>query len=651
MNYFTSLLILVLSIALSNGLFAQKRDLEKEAIILQELDSIAPALVETFKKGTVAMDNGSYSEADSLYTIVYEKVPNFDHAIRRLGIVKSFNGSRNDGLILIEKAVTLNPSYANLISLASCLVTPIDSLQSATAVDLHRALVILVKLKKLPDADEFECNALIAQTSIQLDKMTLFREATTLLKQHHQDKMLTHYYAALLAAYDENWRTAEYEIKIAYKMGLPAADMHAFLDSGVSDRLANFTSEEDQWSYVKKLLWVVLFWASGFLLLYIIGMFLSFYTIRSIEKQVATNDLQSSNSLRKLYKLLINSAGFYYYISLPIVLILVIAMGGTILVTMISLGFVQIHIVIVVVIMVGATVFGMLRSLFVKSDLTEPGRLLLENEAPGLFSLTKEVARTMGTRPIDEIRITPDTDLAVYEIGSWREKMNDTGKRILLVGAAVIKDFEKNDFRAILAHEYGHFTNRDTAGGGVALRVRKDMYNYYFALVRSGQAGWWNVGFWFIRFYNFLFIRISAGATRLQEVLADRASAQTYGVTSFKNGLTFVIRRNIEFMILANAEIEDAEKTNRAYKNLYELSGVEGTTIEDELKKELNKKTTVEDTHPSPNDRFKYIQGITEHTTTSDTGTVSGLFTNWNEITNEMTNEIREIVALNKQFS
>ncbi len=91
MNNFTSLLVLVLSIALSNGLFAQKRDMEKEAIILQELDSIAPAMVETFKKGTVAMDNGSYSEADSLYTIVYEKVPNFDHVIRRLGIVKSYN--------------------------------------------------------------------------------------------------------------------------------------------------------------------------------------------------------------------------------------------------------------------------------------------------------------------------------------------------------------------------------------------------------------------------------------------------------------------------------------------------------------------------------------------------------------------------------
>jgi Zn-dependent protease with chaperone function len=30
-------------------------------------------------------------------------------------------------------------------------------------------------------------------------------------------------------------------------------------------------------------------------------------------------------------------------------------------------------------------------------------------------------------------------------------------------------------FRAVLAHEYGHFTNRDTAGGEIALRVNRDM--------------------------------------------------------------------------------------------------------------------------------------------------------------------------------
>jgi len=39
-----------------------------------------------------------------------------------------------------------------------------------------------------------------------------------------------------------------------------------------------------------------------------------------------------------------------------------------------------------------------------------------------LFNLTDEVAKLMGTRPIEEIRITPLTDLAVYEKVTKKKK-------------------------------------------------------------------------------------------------------------------------------------------------------------------------------------------------------------------------------------
>ena len=300
----------------------------------------------------------------------------------------------------------------------------------------------------------------------------------------------------------------------------------------------------------------------------------------------------------------------------------------------------------VLIIGIGAcvTIYGTVRSLLLKVKYEDLGRELKETEAPRLYALTREVANKMGTRPIDEIRITSTTDLAVYEQGSWRAKMNDKAKRVLILGTGVLKDFKQNDFKAVLAHEYGHFSHRDTAGGEVALRVRNDMHKYFVTLYSAGQNVWWNVAFLFLRLYNSIFLNISHGATRLQEVLADRVAAQTYGTKSFENGLTYVIRRNIEFETFANLEIENAKLNKRQLNNLYELTSTSTATIEEKLKAAINRKTTNDDTHPSPVDRFRYIKGLGLGSQGDETVYVRDLFADWNAITEEMTKKIQKLV-------
>jgi hypothetical protein len=261
-----------------------------------------------------------------------------------------------------------------------------------------------------------------------------------------------------------------------------------------------------------------------------------------------------------------------------------------------------------------------------------------------LFGLAREVAHTIGTKPIDEIRITPGTDLAVYERGTWKEKLKDKAQRILILGVGVLSEFKLNEFKAVLAHEYGHFSNRDTAGGDVAMRVNGDMHKYLIALYKSGQTVWWNMAFQFLRLYHFLFRRISHGATRLQEILADRVAAQTYGALSFQNGLTYVIKRDIEFSKYATAEIEEAKSTKRSFNNLYELTGTHNEDIEAELQAQLNRPTSEDDTHPSPVDRFRYVQGIRTVEVSPDERSVKDLFVDWEKLTMEMTTQIEEQV-------
>jgi len=210
------------------------------------------------------------------------------------------------------------------------------------------------------------------------------------------------------------------------------------------------------------------------------------------------------------------------------------------------------------------------------------------------------------------------------------------------LGIGVLKDFNRSDFCAVLAHEYGHFSNRDTAGGEIALRVRNDMHKYFYALCTAGQNVWWNVAFQFLRLYDFIFRRISYGSTRLQEVLADYVAAKTYGNTAFQNGLVYVIKRDIEFNKYALQEVDEAKNLNRPFNNLYELSGDLSDSIEKELQTALNRETTEDDTHPSPNDRFRYIANTNNSIVNYDISKIKDLFKNWEAITAEMTEVVEK---------
>lgn len=649
----TSILLSVL--LFSHAVIGQTRDQIAERAIEKELQSVAPDYVDEFRKATIAMDKGDLIVADSIYTIIYEQVPSFDHVVRRLGSIKYELGQHNEGLNLCEKAVEMNRSYPNLITLTNCLLqqNPVSY-----DLDLTRANILLQEAKLFPESkNDLSFYLIQAQIGLRQNNMSQFREATNFLETNFKNEIATHYYTAILAANDGDQKKAAKEIRIANKLGLPDEEMNAFLVANAeyttSDSNTGFTSTKNAvWNFLNILLVLVVVWISGIILLYLVGIILSRITLRSIEQQIKSNNLQASSRLRKVYKILINTAGFYYYVSLPIIVVLVLSIGGGLLFGMFSAGIIAFKLIIIVVIVVGGTIIGLLRSILVRGRLQEPGRLLDESEAPELFALTRSVAKELNTRPIDEIRITPETDLAVYEIGSWRAKMQNNGKRVLILGVAVLKDFRKDDFRAILAHEYGHFANRDTAGGGVAMRVQRDMTNYYIALYNSGNATWWSIAFLFLKFYHFIFTRISAGATRLQEVLADRIAAETYGTQSFCNGLTFVVRRSIEFDMLATAEIKQAEEQKRSYNNFYELSELSSaeSDLESELQKALNRKTSEQDTHPSPVDRFRYVKGITKSNLHTDGGTVHELFTNWGELTVEMTAEINNMIKNQKRM-
>src|SRR5262249_8173244 len=110
------------------------------------------------------------------------------------------------------------------------------------------------------------------------------------------------------------------------------------------------------------------------------------------------------------------------------------------------IGTIPIKLVVIIGFVGAATIFYMFKSLLIRPRMEDPGRVLTREEAPQFFELVADVANTINTRPVDEIRLTEGSDIAVYERGGFTAKMADVANRILVVGVATLNDFKQNAF-------------------------------------------------------------------------------------------------------------------------------------------------------------------------------------------------------------
>src|ERR1043166_9297387 len=358
------LTLALLLLALSAPLFAQQqpRDMKKEEAIWRDLQAVAPKELDQFKAATVAMDNQKYDEAAKLYEAVMLKAPEFDPVIRRLGICTALAGRVEEGLGLLEHAVSKKRSPENLISLAQVLAYPSETKQG-TPEQKERALKLLMEAVNNPSiGTDPSYPALLGQLALDLDRLDPLRVATRKLVAEHQELMVTHYYNAIVAATDEEWVTAEQEILQAEKLGLPHQAAQEFLDSGVGSRAR-------VWHYSYYSLGVVAVWVVGLLLLFLIGKYMSRVTLRSIEIEDPNQPTTRSQiTLRRWYRRLINVAGLYYAVSIPIVMFLVLAVAASITYGFIMLGRLPIKLILLLGIGALITIYKMIRSLFIKLE-------------------------------------------------------------------------------------------------------------------------------------------------------------------------------------------------------------------------------------------------------------------------------------------
>jgi Zn-dependent protease with chaperone function len=396
---------------------------------------------------------------------------------------------------------------------------------------------------------------------------------------------------------------------------------------------------------------VVVYWLLGFCALALSGWMLSAKTLaitRRPPAQATAHPTGTDALLRKTYAIVLWIACAYFYVSIP--LVLVGTVGGALVVTfgLVRSGHVGVFVwALPIAAFVGVT--AVLRGLLARPKDPKFRDRLTPEEAPGLRAVLDEVAETIGTAPVDTVFVTPGSDLAVFERGGLLRGLRGRSERCMLLGAGLLRGMKLGPFRAILAHEYGHFHNEDTAGGVFALAVRRALLVAGQHMVQAKADRAYNLAFVFVFVFNRIFLSISLGATRLQESLADRWAARSYGAEAFRKGLRHVVRRSIAFDAHVSATLAEAERDGLALENLYAFepeSPPPKAAIKAAFEKAWTAQPSPHDSHPSPHLRVAAVEALAldPPSARDDDEEVWELFADREELERRMTDRARDML-------
>ncbi|MFF3940499.1 M48 family metallopeptidase [Streptomyces phaeofaciens] len=162
------------------------------------------------------------------------------------------------------------------------------------------------------------------------------------------------------------------------------------------------------------------------------------------------------------------------------------------------------------------------------SQLPDDRPVLLRPDAPELFALVDEVARTVGTRSVHAIAVDGSINAGVTTYGV-------RGRRLLVLGMPLWEVLTPAERIALLGHELAHYANGDTRNGlvvGTALRTLS-LWHHTLQPISHPSAIEMAVNALYVmprllvRGVLALLVRLTSRAGTRAEYLADRLAART----------------------------------------------------------------------------------------------------------------------------
>jgi len=262
------------------------------------------------------------------------------------------------------------------------------------------------------------------------------------------------------------------------------------------------------------------------------------------------------------------------------------------------------------VLIVGALLYAVLRSLWVKQD-PPAGERVTSLDAPQLFTMLEELQQHLQTPAIHIVLITPEFNAAVSQVPRWG--LFGGHRNFLVLGLPLMKGLTAEQFKSVLAHELGHLSRGHARAANWIYRMRVIWARLESTFESRPQ---WGSGLirqffkWYIPYFN----AVSFPFARANEYEADTASAQQTSPRHAAQALTGVHIIGSYFTQKywpgIHAAAKDSPQPEFAPYSGFFAHSVNEVPMAD-LKRwqdaALNQITSHLDTHPSLADRLKAI--------------------------------------------
>jgi Zn-dependent protease with chaperone function len=185
-------------------------------------------------------------------------------------------------------------------------------------------------------------------------------------------------------------------------------------------------------------------------------------------------------------------------------------------------------------------VWVMLRALWLRNDPPD-GLELQEKDCPKLFSLVGELRDRLATRSIDRVVLTDELNAAMRQDSLFGPF--GRGKNFLILGLPLMQMLDPDEFRAVVAHEFGHHSGNHGVFGARYYRIRTIWLRFhalYLEKMEEMNAEGKVARFLVLPFLRWFVSNLDARAfvlSRGNEYEADRCAADFAGHAAAVRGL------------------------------------------------------------------------------------------------------------------
>lgn len=365
-------------------------------------------------------------------------------------------------------------------------------------------------------------------------------------------------------------------------------------------------------------------------------------------------------------------------------IVLILALGLTALCIYAGIMIIAVRPMIITVLLgIGVASLGVLILIFLikfifASHKTDRSHLIeiTAEEEPALFRMIDDIVKEVKTSFPKKVYLSSDVNAAVfYDSSFW--SMFFPIRKNLQIGVGLVNTVNQSELKAILSHEFGHFSQRTMKVGSYVYNVNQVMYNMLYENDSYGKLiqGWANVsGYisifvilatkiisgiqWLLRWLYDFVNKAYMGLSREMEFHADEIAAHITGYEPLKSSL---LRLNMADTALNsvfsfyNEKVVTNQKSNNVYleqsfvlnflaeKNKIPIVHQLPAVTIDEINKFNKSKLIIKNqwaSHPSLEERITRLEETKLVATHIDIEPAGAMFTNFQDTQKRLSEQL-----------